>query len=71
IRISDTGTGLTSAEIDQIFSPEFTTKEKGLGLGLPLAHEIIKGHNGEIHVESRADSGTTFEILLPTESNQA
>jgi signal transduction histidine kinase len=67
IRISDTGAGLTSAEIDRIFNPEYTTKEKGLGLGLPLAHEIIRGHNGEIHVESRVDSGTTFEILLPTE----
>ncbi len=71
IRISDTGSGLTSTEIDRIFNPEYTTKEKGLGLGLPLAHEIIKGHNGEIQVESTIDSGTTFEILLPTESNQA
>lgn len=71
IRISDTGSGLTPAEIDRIFNPEYTTKEKGLGLGLPLAHEIIKGHNGEIQVESTIDSGTTFEILLPTESNQA
>jgi signal transduction histidine kinase len=71
IRISDTGSGLTSAEIDRIFNPEYTTKEKGLGLGLPLAYEIIKGHNGEIQVESTIDSGTTFEILLPTESNQA
>jgi signal transduction histidine kinase len=70
IRISDTGSGLTPAEIDQIFNPEYTTKEKGLGLGLPLAHEIIRGHNGEIHVESKVDGGTTFEILLPSESNQ-
>ncbi|MEA3471533.1 MAG: ATP-binding protein, partial [Thermodesulfobacteriota bacterium] len=61
IRISDTGSGLTPADIDQIFNPEYTTKEKGLGLGLPLAHEIIRGHNGEIRVESQADSGTTFE----------
>jgi len=70
VRISDTGSGLTPAEIDRIFNPEYTTKEKGLGLGLPLAHEIIKGHNGEIHVESEIDSGTTFEILLPSESSQ-
>ncbi len=70
IRISDTGSGLTADEIDRIFNPEYTTKEKGLGLGLPLAHEIIRGHNGEIRVESKIDSGTTFEILLPSEGSQ-
>jgi signal transduction histidine kinase len=65
IRISDTGCGLTSGEMDHIFDPEYTTKEKGLGLGLALAHEIIRGHGGEIHVESAVGSGTTFDVLLP------
>jgi signal transduction histidine kinase len=69
IRISDTGAGLTDDELDRIFNPEYTTKEKGLGLGLPLAHEIIRGHNGEIRVKSTVGSGTTFEILLPAEGN--
>jgi signal transduction histidine kinase len=68
IRISDTGCGLTSDEIDHIFDPEYTTKEKGLGLGLALAHEIIRGHGGEIHVESSVGSGTTFDVLLPVAS---
>lgn len=67
IKISDTGSGLTKDELDRIFNPEFTTKEKGLGLGLPLAHEIIKGHRGEIRVTSKVSSGTTVEILLPVE----
>jgi signal transduction histidine kinase len=65
IRISDTGCGLVTGEIDHIFDPDYTTKEKGVGLGLPLAHEIILGHGGEIHVLSRPGRGTTFEILLP------
>jgi len=65
IRISDTGAGLPPEEIERIFNPEYTTKEKGLGLGLPIAHEIIRGHGGEIRVESRVGSGTTFEIRLP------
>ena len=65
VKISDTGTGITSEEIEKIFDPDYTTKEKGLGLGLPLAHEIIHGHGGEIQVQSRPGSGTTFEILLP------
>jgi signal transduction histidine kinase len=67
IKITDTGSGLTKDELDRIFNPEFTTKEKGLGLGLPLAHEIIKGHRGEIRVTSRVHKGTTVEILLPME----
>lgn len=67
ISISDTGCGLTEEEIDKIFNPEYTTKEKGLGLGLSLAHEIIRGHNGEIRVISRPGQGSSFEILLPRE----
>jgi len=67
IRIADTGCGMTAEEVDRIFNPEYTTKEKGLGLGLPLAHEIIRGHGGEIRVLSRKREGTTFEILLPVE----
>jgi signal transduction histidine kinase len=65
VRIVDTGCGMTSEEIERIFNPEYTTKEKGLGLGLPLSHEIIRGHGGEIRVTSQKDAGTTFEILLP------
>lgn len=65
IKVSDNGCGMTSDEVERIFNPEYTTKEKGLGLGLPLAHEIIRGHGGEIRVLSRQGSGTTFEIILP------
>ncbi|HON99579.1 MAG TPA: ATP-binding protein [Syntrophales bacterium] len=65
VRIADTGCGMTEEEVERIFSPEYTTKEKGLGLGLPLAHEIIRGHGGEIRVSSRKGEGTVFEILLP------
>jgi len=65
IRITDTGCGMSTEEVERIFNPEYTTKEKGLGLGLPLAHEIIRGHGGEIRVLSRQGAGTTFEILLP------
>jgi len=67
IAVSDTGCGMTAEELDRIFSPEYTTKEKGLGLGLSLAHEIVRGHGGEIRVTSKAGEGTTFEIFLPSE----
>jgi signal transduction histidine kinase len=65
ISIVDTGCGMTAEEIEKIFSPEYTTKEKGLGLGIPLATEIIRGHGGDIRVISRQGGGTTFEVYLP------
>jgi len=68
--ISDTGCGMTAEEIEKIFSPEYTTKEKGVGLGIPLASEIIRGHGGEIRVISLKGKGTTFEVVLPRERLQ-
>lgn len=68
IRIADTGCGMAEEEIEKIFDPEYTTKEKGLGLGLSLTHEIIRGHNGEIKVTSNKGSGTLFEVILPRET---
>lgn len=65
IRIADTGCGMSKEEIEMIFNPEYTTKEKGLGLGLALAHEIIRGHGGLINIVSEPEKGTTFDILLP------
>ena len=67
VSISDTGCGMTAEEIERIFSPEYTTKEKGVGLGVPLASEIIRGHGGDIRVISRKGEGTTFEVILPRE----
>jgi signal transduction histidine kinase len=67
VSISDTGCGMTAEEIERIFNPEYTTKEKGVGLGIPLASEIIRGHGGDIRVISRKGEGTTFEVILPRE----
>jgi signal transduction histidine kinase len=67
VKISDSGCGMTEEEIAKIFNPEYTTKEKGVGLGIPLAFEIIRGHGGDIRVLSRKDKGTTFEVILPRE----
>jgi len=70
IRVSDTGSGLAPEEVEKIFDPDYTTKEKGLGLGLPIAHEIIRGHGGTIRVQSGVGQGTTFEITLPIKPAQ-
>jgi len=65
IRVSDTGSGIPESELSHIFDPYFTTKPTGTGLGLAIAHNIIQGHGGEIHTESRVGVGTTFRILIP------
>lgn len=67
VKISDSGCGMTEEELKKIFNPEYTTKEKGVGLGIPLAFEIIRGHGGDIRVTSRKNKGTTLEVILPRE----
>ncbi len=65
ISIKDHGTGISEEHTHKIFDPFFTTKPKGSGLGLATAYTIVKRHSGHIDVESRVNSGTTFNIHLP------
>ncbi|HIE57785.1 MAG TPA: response regulator, partial [Anaerolineales bacterium] len=68
VRITDTGTGIPPEAQPHIFEPFFTTKPvgKGTGLGLAQVYGIIKQHNGFINFESRPESGTQFNIYLPS-----
>jgi len=65
IVIQDTGSGMDSSTVEQIFHPYFTTKPKGSGMGLATAYGSIKRHDGHVLVDSNVDEGTRFEILLP------
>lgn len=70
IEISDTGMGIKEENINKIFDAFFTTKSsvKGVGLGLSVCYGFIIEHGGDIKVESREGSGTTFTITLPVHS---
>ncbi len=65
IEIHDDGVGISRSDRERIFTPFFTTKDKGSGLGLAFAQKIIKAHRGDISVESIPDEGTIFRITLP------
>jgi len=67
VSISDTGCGISKADISKIFDPFFTTKDvgKGTGLGMNISYNIIQKHKGNIEVESEVGKGTTFIITLP------
>jgi signal transduction histidine kinase len=63
--ISDSGSGIPPDQMEKIFNYYYTTKEKGVGLGLPIAHRIIEAHGGQLKVESKAGVGTKVTITLP------
>ena len=66
VKISDTGYGIPSENLQKIFDPFFTTKESsGTGLGLSVSYGIINNHGGTIEVESTVGEGTTFTVKLP------
>jgi two-component system nitrogen regulation sensor histidine kinase GlnL len=64
MEVRDNGTGIKQEDLDKIFTPFFTTKEKGYGLGLALSQRVIHEHGGVIHLSTEIGQGTTFEILL-------
>jgi signal transduction histidine kinase len=66
VAVEDTGTGIHPSNHDHIFDPMFTTKERGMGIGLSICHSIIESHNGRIWVTRGIDKGSIFQFELPT-----
>ena len=67
VSVTDTGKGMTAAEMEKIFMPFYTTKEvgKGTGLGLSVSAGIVESMGGRIDVQSVPDKGSVFTAILP------
>ena len=65
IEVADHGPGIAPEKIEKIFTPFFTTKDKGSGLGLAVAFSIVQNHGGRIQVSSKPGAGTVFCVSLP------
>lgn len=63
--VSDTGPGIADAVASQLYTPFFTTKSEGMGLGLALCRSVVEQHGGALEFDSRPGLGTTFRFTLP------
>jgi PAS domain S-box-containing protein len=65
IKICDSGAGMPKKVLEKVFTPFFTTKAKGVGLGLAICKRIVEAHEGSISIESKVGKGTCVTIILP------
>ncbi len=70
LTVRDTGPGITPENLKKLFEPLFTTKAKGIGLGLAVSQKLVEANGGKITVESELGTGTTFTIWLPVHSQE-
>ena len=63
--VQDQGSGIRGEDLDKLFTPFFSTKSRGTGLGLAVSYGIVSDHGGEIQVASHPNAGATFTVLLP------
>jgi signal transduction histidine kinase len=64
VSVEDTGTGISSEDVERIFNPLFTTKSGGMGMGLAICRSIIEAHEGQLWVVSNTREGTVFQFAL-------
>ena len=70
IRVSDTGCGIPEENMGKVFEPLFTTRTRGIGLGLALSRNLVEANGGRIEVESEVGKGSTFTVWLPVASGE-
>ena len=69
--ISDSGVGIPPEKLEQIFTPFYTDKNRGTGLGLTIAKSIVDKHKGRISVASTPGEGSVFTVLLPVNAEES
>ncbi len=67
LTVKDNGPGIKKENIDRIFEPYFSTKARGIGLGMHIVKQIVESHEGTIHVSSTEGQGTTIRVDIPVE----
>jgi signal transduction histidine kinase len=65
IVVTDSGSGISKADLEHVLDPFFSTKAEGTGLGLPIARQIASAHGGSLTIESVPGEGTRVEVRLP------
>ncbi len=65
VEVEDTGNGIDPENLHNIFNPFYSTKESGIGLGLPIVHKIVTSHRGQIEVDNCLGKGVTFIVTFP------
>jgi signal transduction histidine kinase len=71
IKVKDTGLGIDQAIADRIFNSFFTTKPKGMGMGLAICRSIIEAHNGRLWASANTPHGAIFQLTLPTKATES
>ena len=71
ISFADSGQGISPDKVVRIFSPFFTTKPTGTGMGLPVVRRIVRAHGGKVSVDSTPGVGTTFRVWIPSSAAYA
>jgi signal transduction histidine kinase len=65
VSVQDSGVGVRADVMPRLFEPFFTTRSKGIGMGLPISRSIIEAHGGKLWAESNGEQGSIFQFTLP------
>jgi signal transduction histidine kinase len=71
VSVQDSGIGLTPEVMIRLFEPFFTTRTKGIGMGLPISRSIVEAHGGSLWAEPAPDHGSVFQFTLPNGSGSS